>query len=515
MLTNHLFTITTPLYYVNDRPHLGSCYTTIACDAISRFKRLEGKEVIFITGVDEHGQKIQRTAESNSISAEEHCNNISSKYSELWNTLNITYDRFVRTTDANHQNVVNQFFNNVKKSGDIYMGNQKGWYCVGCEEFKDISENTERPQCDIHKKDLEWRNEENLFFRLSKYQTKIEQLVTSNDFIHPISRRNEIIKFVSKGLKDFSISRVNVTWGLPVPGYDGHTFYVWFDALLGYLTATLNNGGEYKLEQLERSGWPADLHVIGKDILRFHAIYWPAMCMSAGIDIPTRIYGHGFLTREGNKMGKSLGNVLNPLTLYELVGIDPIRWYLLRDINFGFDGDFQNKRFIDLINNDLANTIGNLLNRTITMSRKWFNNKVPIVTVNGNELIKSKSVHTINIVRKELDRYNFLKASEGIIELAKQSNIYLNDNAPWVAIKNDENYDEVSACIYDVLESTRIIGILLQPLLPNLSSIMLKQLSYSPEKVWANDLVWGKLEQDIELPTPKPIINRLDTNIEI
>ena len=273
-----------------------------------------------------------------------------------------------------------QFYERVKESDDIYMGVQKGWYCVGCEEFKDNPENSATYKCPIHQKNLEWKNEENLFFRLSKYQKQIENIINEPSFIEPIERKNEIINFVSRGLKDFSISRTNVSWGIPVPDHNNHTFYVWFDALLGYVSAISSDTKEHSLEKSISGGWPADIHLIGKDILRFHAVYWPAMLISAGMKVPKKVFGHGFLTREGQKMGKSLGNVLDPDLLLSKYGNDPVRWYLIKDISLGNDGDFQDKRFVDIINNDLANTIGNLLNRTLSMSRKWFDNNCLLYT---------------------------------------------------------------------------------------------------------------------------------------
>ena len=344
------FTLTTPLYYVNDKPHIGSAYTTVACDALARFKRLEGYDVNFITGVDEHGQKIQRTAMSNNIDPIEHCNLITEEYLSLWDSWLITNDKFVRTSSYNHREIVNLFFKKVLASNDIYMGKQLGWYCVGCEEYKDYPENAKAPVCELHKKELEWRDEENLFFRLSKYQHKIEELINNDDFIQPKSRQNEIINFVAKGLNDFSISRVNIDWGIQVPGFPGHTFYVWFDALVGYISALTNSD---KFDDIGNSGWPADIHIIGKDILRFHAVYWPAMLLSAGLPLPKKVFGHGFLTKDGQKMGKSLGNIIDPYHLVSEHGTDAIRWYLLKDYNFGNDeisiGILSLNHFLDIV----------------------------------------------------------------------------------------------------------------------------------------------------------------------
>ena len=299
------FTITTPLYYVNDKPHLGSTYTTIVCDTIARFNRLEGKRVKFITGVDEHGQKIQRTAKSKNTNPLEYCDLIASKYINLWKKLDISNDIFIRTTNPFHETIVKNFYQKVLDSKDIIKDRQQGWYCVGCEEYKEqLKGSDSKPVCPIHLKELEWRDEENLFFKLSKYQDQIEKLVKQDDFINPRSRRNEIINFVENGLTDFSISRINVPWALSVPNEDGHTFYVWFDALLGYISACLEGQRINSLNDLSDYGWPASVHIIGKDILRFHAVYWPAMLLSAGMKPPLSVFGHGFLTREGQKMGK-------------------------------------------------------------------------------------------------------------------------------------------------------------------------------------------------------------------
>ena len=507
------YTLTTPLYYVNDRPHLGSTYTTIACDAVARFHRLQDEPVLFVTGVDEHGQKIQRTAEAQQVSPQEHCDRISATYQALWDQWKISQDRFVRTTDPRHLELVNQFYARVKASGDVLTGRQTGWYCVGCEEFKDDPPDAVKPLCPIHQKELEWRDEENLFFRLSRYQTQIEQLVADDDFIAPASRRQEVRNFVAQGLRDFSISRTNVSWGLPVPDQQGHTFYVWFDALLGYLSALLDDGGSIDLDRLQQSGWPASVHVIGKDILRFHAVYWPAMLMSAGLPLPKQVFGHGFLTREGQKMGKSLGNVLDPQKLLDQCGRDSVRWYLLRDIQFGDDGDFQQQRFVDLVNNDLANTIGNLLNRTSSMARKWFDERVPPAGAKTGKEHKLAvlATSTTSTVLQALQSFAFKTAAESILQLAIAANGHLNDTAPWSRMKQPGQEVEVGDDLYVVLESARIVGVLLSPLLPDLSERLLAQLGFEPVcSEWEGQLAWGGLQSGALLPKPSPVMQRLE-----
>ena len=508
------YTLTTPLYYVNDRPHLGSAYTTLACDALARFQRLRGEQVLFITGCDEHGQKIQRTAEAAGLSPQAHCDAVSAQYRELWERWQISNDRLIRTTDPRHRRIVEQFFARVEASGDIVEGRQQGWYCVACEEFKDDPHEAQDPECPTHRRPLEWRDELNLFFRLSRYQEQIEALISTPGFIQPASRRNEVENFVRQGLRDFSISRVNLPWGIPVPGHEGHTFYVWFDALLGYITALLEEGDAPDLDTALSRGWPAAVHVIGQDILRFHAVYWPAMLLSAGLSLPAKVFGHGFLTREGQKMGKSLGNVLDPALLLERCGRDAVRWYLLRDIPFGDDGDFQQQRFSDLVNNDLANTIGNLLNRTSSMARRWFEESVPPAgpaSADDHPLAQAAAAARQTVLTS-LEVLDFRSAAEAALQLAIAANGFLNEQAPWSRMKQEGTREQVAADLYAVLEAARIVALLLAPLLPDLSSRMLQQLSQPDPRPgsWEADMQWGGLLSGSSLPEPSPVMARLE-----
>lgn len=523
------FTITTPLYYVNDRPHLGSTYTTIACDAIARYRRLRGGDrgqgsdpgVIFITGCDEHGLKIQRTAEAAGVSPQQHCDRISERFRDLWQRWGISNDRFIRTTDPRHRRIVEQFFARVEASGDVLEGRQRGWYCVACEEFKDDPPDAVAPDCPIHRRQLEWRDEVNLFFRLSRHQRSIEALLDDPGFIQPLSRRREVQNFVAQGLRDFSISRVDLPWGIPVPGHAGHTFYVWFDALLGYITALLEPEDEPSLEQAVARGWPASLHVIGKDILRFHAVFWPAMLLSAGLEPPRQVFGHGFLTREGQKMGKSLGNVLDPEVLLERCGPDAVRWYLLRDIAFGDDGDFQQQRFCDLVNSELANTVGNLLNRTSSMARKWFGDAVPPAGAgaDADHPLAQAAAEGRRSFQLAMDALEFRPAADAVLALANQANGHLNEQAPWKRIKEPGREAAVGATLYAVLEATRWLALLLIPLVPELAARMLEQLGcQSPpsaagaplDSAWDDALTWGRLPAGSPLPEPVPVMQRLE-----
>jgi methionyl-tRNA synthetase len=471
-----------------------------------------GESVLFITGCDEHGQKIQRTAEAAGLSPQAHCDEVSEGYRQLWQRWQISNDRFIRTTDPRHRSIVEQFFARVEANGDVIEGRQQGWYCVACEEFKDDPHEAQDPECPLHRRPLEWRDELNLFFRLSRYQQQIEQLIAQEGFIQPQNRRREVENFVAQGLRDFSISRVNLPWGIGVPGHSGHTFYVWFDALLGYLTALLEPGDEPDLQLVTKRGWPASLHVIGKDILRFHAVYWPAMLLSAGLPLPKRVFGHGFLTREGQKMGKSIGNVLDPQQLLDKCGRDAVRWYLLRDIPFGDDGDFQQQRFTDLVNNDLANTIGNLLNRTSSMARRWFADAVPPAggADASSHPLAAAALQAQGLSEQAWERLDLRAAAEAALQLAITANGFLNDQAPWKLIKQEGQQAQVAADLYAVLEAARQLAVLLAPLVPELSARMLAQLSQGDEPCWPADLRWGLLQPGLGLPEPQPVMARLE-----
>lgn len=518
------FALTTPLYYVNDVPHIGSAYTTIAADAIARFHRLQGQSVLLITGTDEHGQKIQRTAESVGRSPQDHCDQIADSFKFLWQKLNIHFDRFSRTTDARHAAIVKSFFQRVWDQGDIYLSQQQGWYCVACEEYKEKRELEQEKYCPIHtNKEVEWRDEQNYFFRLSKYQKQLEALYQEHpDFIQPESRRNEVINFVNQGLQDFSISRVNIDWGFPVPADPSHTIYVWFDALLGYVTALLDPDSEPTLENALSQWWPINLHLIGKDILRFHAVYWPAMLMSAGLPLPDRIFGHGFLTKDGKKMGKSLGNTIDPIHLVDHYGADAVRYYFLKEIDFGQDGDYSQTRFINTLNADLANDLGNLLNRTLKMAYKYCDGCVPSVSVEEIPADDALKVLGITLGEKVVQAYEsiaFNQACTAILTLVQAGNKYIDDKAPWSLYKQGHLHS-VSQVLYSVLESVRLSAYLLSPIIPQISSTIYQQLGYAVD---FNDQTligkslsfdahasWGTLPANQPLGEPEPVFRRLE-----
>jgi methionyl-tRNA synthetase len=516
------FSLTTPLYYVNASPHLGSAYTTIAADVMARFQRLQGRSVLMITGTDEHGQKIQRSAEESGLSPQEHCDRVVIEFSDLWERLNISYDRFIRTTDPRHEILVKEFFQRMWDQGDIHKGQQTGWYCVSCEEFKEERDLLEGNRCPIHvNKTVEWRDEPNYFFRLSRYQEKLEKLYADHPgFIQPESRRNEVLSFVSQGLKDSSISRVNVTWGIPLPNDASQTLYVWIDALLGYLTALLEPDDEPTLENALSRWYPINLHLVGKDILRFHAVYWPAMLMSAGLPLPERVFAHGYLTKDGQKMGKSLGNVLNPVDLVDRYGADAVRYYFLKEIEFGRDGDFSETRFINILNADLANDLGNLLNRTLKMAYKYCEGKVPQpAAFDTSNLLWEMGQ---NLGDRVADAYNslaFHQSCEVCLALVRAGNKFIDEQAPWSLYKQGQ-LETVNHVLYTVLESVRLAAYLLSPVIPSLSQAIYNQLGfdqtnfndpmiadYLPPSVHAQ---WGGLPSGQSFRESQPIFQRLE-----
>lgn len=523
-LTKNTFALTTPLYYVNDLPHIGSAYTTIAADVVARFQRLRGKSVWLVTGTDEHGQKIQRTANEMGRSPQEHSDLIAAGFDSLWQKLNIQYDRFSRTTADRHEAIVKEFFARVWDRGDIYLGQQKGWYCVSCEEFKSEKELLDGHRCPIHvNKEAEWRDEQNYFFKLSKYQSKLEAFYEDNpDFIQPEIRRNEVLSFVKQGLQDFSISRVNLDWGFPVPGDPDHTLYVWFDALLGYVTGLLDPDDEPTLENAEKRWMPFDLHLIGKDILRFHAVYWPAMLMSAELPISKHVFGHGFLTKDGQKMGKSLGNTLDPVGLVERYGADAVRYYFLKEIEFGRDGDFNDTRFINTLNADLANDLGNLLNRTLKMTRKYCDGTIPNVDphdFNADHPLVALGSNLGAQVAEAFDQLAFNRGCEAILKLVRACNKFLDEQAPWTLYKQSKQA-EVECILYAVLESVRLSAYLLSPLVPNISNEIHRQLGFAIDFNDRSNIAtvapfddcaqWGYLKATQAIEKPSPVFQRLE-----
>ncbi|KAI4351052.1 hypothetical protein L6164_005440 [Bauhinia variegata] len=516
------FVLTTPLYYVNAPPHMGSAYTTIAADAIARFQRLLGKKVTFITGTDEHGEKIATAALAQGSTPPEHCDVISQAYKKLWKDLDISYNKFIRTTDKRHEAIVKEFYSKVLAKGDIYQADYEGLYCINCEEYKDEKELLDDNCCPVHLKPCVSRKEDNYFFALSKYQKSLEEILNQNPhFVQPSYRLNEVQSWIKSGLRDFSISRASVDWGIPVPNDKTQTIYVWFDALLGYISALTDDKDQPDLLNAVSSGWPASLHLIGKDILRFHAVYWPAMLMSAGLSLPKTVFGHGFLTKDGMKMGKSLGNTLEPNELVQNFGTDAVRYFFLREVEFGNDGDYSEERFINIVNAHLANTIGNLLNRTLGLLKKNCQSTLVVdstAAAEGNAF-KEKVEQLVDDARIHYENLSLSTACETVLEIGNAGNSYMDERAPWSLFKQRGAASEAAAKdLVIILEGVRIIAIALFPVTPSLSWRIYEQLGYSRDQFDAatwSDTKWGGLKGGQVMALPKPVFARIETQREI
>ncbi|KAH7293502.1 hypothetical protein KP509_28G028400 [Ceratopteris richardii] len=515
------FVITTPLYYVNAPPHMGSAYPTIAADALSRFQRLQGEKVIFVTGTDEHGEKIALSAAAKGRVPKEHCDIISEDYQSLWKDLDINYDRFIRTTDSRHEKIVDEFYQRVHDKGDIYRADYEGLYCINCEEFKEEKDLLEDHCCPVHRKPCEFRKEDNFFFALSKYQKELEALLSSDlEFVQPSFRMNEVIGWVKDGLRDFSISRAAVEWGIPVPTDSKQTIYVWFDALLGYISALLPEDVEPTLDNAFSAGWPASVHIIGKDILRFHAVYWPGMLLSAGLPLPKMVFGHGFLTKDGLKMGKSLGNTIEPKDLVSRFGSDAVRYYFLKEIEFGRDGDYSEDRFINIVNANLANTIGNLLNRTLGLLKKNCDSTIGIdsLSVSSDNPIRRVASEAIAAVKEDFTCLRFSSACEKILSIATSGNVYLDERAPWSLFKRGgSDAAEAAQDLVTILEAVRIVAVALSPVTPQLSEKIYLQLGYSNSDFMSlswEDTRWGALKEGQKMPEGQPVFKKIEIQMD-
>ena len=499
--------LTTPIYYVNDVPHIGHAYTTLACDVLARFKRLDGFDVLFLTGTDEHGQKVEKAAEAVDMKPQAFTDKVSQNFRDLLPFMNISNDDFIRTTETRHKEAAQAIWHRLMKNGHIYLDKYSGWYSVRDEayfsegELVDGKAPTGAP--------VEWVEEPSYFFDLSQWETKLLQFYEDNpDFIAPVSRRNEVVSFVSSGLRDLSISRTSFNWGIAVPDDEKHIMYVWLDALTNYITAT---GFPDEQQKLYRTFWPASLHMVGKDILRFHAVYWPAFLLAADLEPPKRVYAHGWWTNEGQKISKSLGNVIDPLQLIETYGLDQVRYFLMREVPFGNDGDFSKSGMVNRINSDLANDLGNLCQRVLSFVYKNCNATVPKnmgFTPDDSKLI----THAYEILPKLREDYNsqlFNVALERVWGLVAASNKYIDEQAPWKLRKADT--DRMHTVLYTLLETIRCIGILLQPIMPGSSEKILNQLAVDTSKrsfaaLNSNDC----LEAGTSLQKPNPIFPRFE-----
>ena len=507
------FYITTPIYYPSDKLHIGHTYCTVATDAMARYKRLTGCDVLFLTGTDEHGQKIEDKAKAAGKTPKEFLDNIvegPQGILDLWKLMNISNDRFIRTTDDYHCASIQKIFRKMYEKGDIYKGTYKGQYCTPCESFWTESQLVDGkcPDCGREVMDAE---EEAYFFRLSKYADRVRHLLEDTDFLQPRSRVNEMVNnFIKPGLEDLCVSRTSFSWGIPVDFDPGHVVYVWVDALFNYTTALgFMNDRYHDYDKY----WPADVHFVGKEIVRFHSIIWPAMLMSMEMPLPKHVYGHGWLVMDGGKMSKSKGNVVDPYVLAEKFGVDALRFFLLRTFPFGSDGNFSNELLIQTINMDLANDLGNLVSRTTAMVEKYFGGTLPTERENSDADCDLKTMASTlrDRYETEMEHFQFQNALEQIFKTIQRANKYIDENAPWTLAKDQGNRARLATVMYNLLETIRICAVLLTPFIPDSAEKIFDQIGACPCcRTWEKANVWGSLRPDVTVHKGEALFPRID-----
>jgi methionyl-tRNA synthetase len=502
------FYLTTPIYYVNDLPHIGHLYTTMVADTIARYRRTRGDDVRFHTGTDEHGQKIERAAAAQGVSPKALADRVVARYYDWWKTLSITHDDFIRTTEERHARGVVALIGRIEAADDLYTARHEGWYCTACEAYYTEKELLPGNLCPDHGTPCAWQSEENVFFRLSKYQQPLLDFYrTRPDFVIPASRANEVVSFVESGLRDLSVSRTNLTWGIPFPGHPGHVVYVWLDALSNYITS-LGFGGED--DRLYRRYWEnadgARVHLVGKDILRFHAVYWPAFLLSAGLPLPTRVAAHGWWLRDEKKMSKSTGNVVRPDALVAAFGPDALRYFLLREMVFGADASFSDEAFLDRYNADLANGLGNAVSRVVRLCVNSYGGTPPKASDDNDVRVAAES--GAEIYHEAFDRFEFSRGLEAVSGVLKQVDGYVASHQPWTIAK-DGMSDRLSEILYASAEGTRIAAAALAPVLPQTAPKALAALGADPAD-GPGSLAWGRLPTSRSLSPAKPLFPRVD-----
>lgn len=527
MAEKETFYITTPIYYPSGKLHIGNSYTTIACDAVARYKRLMGFDVYYLTGVDEHGQKIEKKAAELGVEPQEYVDHMAADIQKLWRTLDISYDKFIRTTDADHKAAVQKIFQRLLDQGDIYLGEYEGWYSVSDEEFFTETQ-LEQVYRDESGKviggkapsghEVELVKETSYFFKMSKYADRLLEYYESHpDFIQPESRKNEMINnFIKPGLEDLAVSRTTFSWGVPIKSDPEHVIYVWIDALSNYITA-LGYGTDH--DELFKKYWPADVHMVGKEIVRFHTIYWPIMLMALDIPLPKKIFGHGWLLMKDGKMSKSKGNVVYPEMLVERYGLDALRYYLLRAVPFGSDGVFTPEDFVSRVNYDLANDLGNLLNRTIAMVNKYCGGMVPKYASKVTEFDSELSTTAANVIgryHQAMEKMAFNNALAEIWTLVSRANKYIDETSPWVLAKDEEKKAELDSVMVHLAESLRIAAILLQPIMTETPKKIFKQLGLDSERMSLKQLHFGEFPEGTKVVEKgTPVFPRLELDVEV
>ncbi len=470
------FYITTPIYYPSGKWHIGTCYTTIICDALARYKRMQGYDVFYLTGTDEHGQKIQKVAASNGVEVKKYIDGVVDELKRLWKLLDISYDKFIRTTDEEHEKAVQKIFNKLYEKGDIYKSAYEGWYCTPCEAFwtKTQLVDGKCPDCG---REVELTKEESYFFRLSKYQDRIQKLIEDDkEFLQPVTRQNEMLNnFIKPGLQDLCVSRTSFDWGIKVPFDAKHVIYVWIDALTNYITALGYTGDN---DELFKKYWPADVHMMGKEIIRFHSIIWPAILMALDLPLPKKVYGHGWLMFNNDKMSKSKGNIVDPFILCERYGVDALRYYMLREVPFGQDGNFTNEIFLKLRNSDLANDLGNLVSRVTAMVSQYFDGVIPAPTdsqeVDRQLIDMAEKMYPT--VTSYMDEMRAPEALETVFKVIQRANKYIDECTPWILAKTDEGKERLKTVLYNLCESIRMSAVILQPFLTQTPSKIFAKL---------------------------------------